>query len=147
MRWEDAWEGFPFDLPAVRALEQMRLDAAVTFLIGENGSGKSTLIEGLAAALRFDTEGGTVGSELGPRRIRDDGLAEALELERGPCKPRAGFFLRAESFFNVARRIDAADLAEIYGGTTLHGQSHGESFISLAANRFGGESLYLLDEP
>ena len=29
----------------------------------------------------------------------------------------------------------------------LHQQSHGQSFLALAANRFGGEGLYVLDEP
>ena len=29
----------------------------------------------------------------------------------------------------------------------LHRQSHGESFMALAENRFGGNGLYILDEP
>ncbi len=66
-------------------------------------------------------------------------------------KPRNGYFLRAESFFNVAQFIDsgnrfAPDLS-IYGDVPLNAQSHGESFLSLAANRFGAEGIYLLDEP
>ena len=68
-------------------------------------------------------------------------------IETGPHKPRAGFFLRAESFFNVAGVIDARDLTEVYGGRALNQQSHGESFLALATNRFGPESLFLLDEP
>lgn len=60
-----------------------------------------------------------------------------------------GFFLRAESFFNVATKIDEMDstLLQSYGGTSLHRQSHGESFLSLVQNRFGGNGLYILDEP
>lgn len=140
-------EGFPFELPAVAALGDLRFDVPVTFLVGENGSGKSTLVEALARALRFDEQGGTEGSELGPKHFADDPLGACLEVEQGPYKPRRSFFLRAESFFNTARRIDAEGLEGVYGGTGLHAQSHGESFLSLAANRFGGEGLYLLDEP
>jgi predicted ATPase len=139
--------GFPFDLPAVDDIEALQLDAPVTFLVGENGSGKSTIIEALARLMQFDLEGGTTGIELGPRRRADDPLAAALRPVRGSHKPRQSFFLRAESFFNVARRIDANDLASIYGGTGLHSQSHGESFLALAANRFGADGLYVLDEP
>ena len=66
-------------------------------------------------------------------------------------RPRNGYFLRAESFFNVARFVDsdalfAPDLS-LYGDTPLHEQSHGQSFLALAANRFAGEGLYVLDEP
>ncbi len=145
----DADDGdFRFEVPAVRALEALEFSAPITFLVGENGSGKSTLVEALARALRFDEQGGTEGGDLrGPKRFADDPLGEALELELGPHKPTRAFFLRAESFFNVAHRIDTEGLESVYGGTALHEQSHGESFIALAANRFGGEGLYLLDEP
>lgn len=140
-------DGFPFDLPAVAALDRLRFDMPVTFLVGENGSGKSTVVEALARALRFDEQGGTEGAELGYKQLADDPLGECLELEPGPHKPRQSFFLRAESFFNTARRIDAKGLESVYGGSGLHAQSHGESFLALAANRFGGQGLYLLDEP
>ena len=145
----DADDGdFRFRLPAVRALETIDFSTRVTFLVGENGSGKSTLIEALARALRFDEQGGTEGGDLrGPKRFADDPLGEALQLELGSHKPARAFFLRAESFFNLAHRIDAEGLDSVYGGRALHEQSHGESFIALAANRFGGEGLYLLDEP
>jgi predicted ATPase len=147
-RRPDLWgSGFPFDLPAVADVEELRLDAPVTFLVGENGSGKSTLIEAIARVLRFDEQGGTTGDELGMRQLAHDPLADALEPELGPNKPRSSFFLRAESFFNVAQRIDGKDLAEIYGGRGMHAQSHGESFPALAANRFGADGLYVLDEP
>jgi predicted ATPase len=144
----DGWgTGFPFDLPAVSHIELLNFDAPVTFLVGENGSGKSTLIEALARLMRFDVQGGTTGTELGPKQLAHDPLADALRPQLGPNKPRESFFLRAESFFNVARRIDANDLAAIYGGRGMHQQSHGESFLALAANRFGGDGLYILDEP
>lgn len=34
-----------------------------------------------------------------------------------------------------------------YGGVSLHNQSHGESFLALVQNRFGGNGMYILDEP
>ena len=113
----------PFDIPAVRDVASMRFDAPVTFLVGENGSGKSTLIEA------------------------HDPLAADLTSDVGPNKPRDAFFLRAESFFNVAARIDREELYSVYGGRVMHAQSHGESFLALAANRFGRDGLYVLDEP
>jgi len=140
---------FPFSVPAVADVARLRLDAPVTLLAGDNGSGKSTLIEALAAAIGFDPEGGEL-ERLGelPAVPRLDGpLAPIL----GENKPRTGYFLRAESFFNIAAFIDAKgkfspDLS-LYGDVPLHRQSHGESFLALATNRFGGESLYILDEP
>jgi len=67
-------------------------------------------------------------------------------------RPRDGFFLRAESYFNVGTEIERLDegsgaILEAYGGVSLHEQSHGESFLALAANRFRGHGLYILDEP
>ena len=118
-------------------------------LVGENGTGKSTLLEALAGALGFPPEGGPLpyAPQCRTRRIDASDLATMIEVDLGARKPRTAFFLRAESFFNVARSLDAHDLAEIYGGRDLLGQSHGESFLALAANRFGRDGLFLLDEP
>jgi predicted ATPase len=148
----DRWgTGFPYDVPALDAIERLRLDAPVTLLAGDNGSGKSTVVEAIAEAMGFAAEGGELerSGELPavPRGV----LGDALHPVLGRGRPRTGFFLRAESFFNVARFVDsgsqfAPDLS-LYGDTPLHSQSHGESFLALAANRFGGESLYVLDEP
>jgi len=144
-------DGFPFDLPAMLAIEQLRLDRPVTLLAGENGSGKSTILKALAEAIGFHVEGGELerSGELPavPRKV----LGEALDPLLTRSKPRNGYYLRAESFFNVAQFIDsgttyAPDLS-LYGDVPLHQQSHGESFLALAANRFGGVGLYLLDEP
>jgi predicted ATPase len=147
-----AWgEGFPFDVPAVAAIEEMRLDAPVTLLAGDNGTGKSTIIEAAAEAMGFAAEGGELerAGELPavPRAVLRGALAPVL----GSRKPRNGYFLRAESFFNVASFVDsqedfAPDLS-LYGDVPLHAQSHGQAFLALAAHRFAGESLYVLDEP
>ena len=66
-----------------------------------------------------------------------------------------GFFLRAESLFNVATDIErmnaeptlGSPVINSYGGRSLHEQSHGESFLALMLHRFGGNGLYILDEP
>jgi predicted ATPase len=114
-------------------------------------SGKSTIVEAVAAAMGFAAEGGELepAGELPavPRPVLDGALVPVL----GARKPRNGYFLRAESFFNIARLIDgdgifAPDLS-LYGDVPLHEQSHGQSFLALAANRFAGDSLYVLDEP
>jgi predicted ATPase len=140
-------DAFPFALPAVRGLEGgLDLHPQVTFLIGENGSGKSTIIEALAAKLDLDAEGGDtvmtfVAPDYGP-------LAEELVVVRGSRSPSMRYFLRAESFFNVAREVDAHDRAlEAHGGRPLHDMSHGESFLTLAVERFLPDGLFLLDEP
>jgi predicted ATPase len=143
---------FPFDVPAVAAVEGMDLSSPVTLLAGDNGTGKSTLIEAFAAAIGFDPQGGELerAGELPPvpRPVLGGELEPVLE---GWSKPRNGYFLRAESFFNVAAHVDSEgtfspDLS-LYGGMKLHQQSHGESFLALASNRFAGEGLYILDEP
>jgi predicted ATPase len=139
--------GYPFEIPAVGDVDSMAFDAPVTFLVGENGSGKSTLIEMLARVLKFDMQGGATDDDPFERQLGRNELAEALGPVLGPCKPRRGFFLRAESFFNAAARIDSKGGASVYGGRALHEQSHGESFLALAANRFGADGLYVLDEP
>jgi predicted ATPase len=144
-------DGFPFDVPAVEQVERLRLTKPVTLLAGDNGSGKSTLIEALAQAIGFAEEGGEL-ERLGERpAVPRVVLGGALEPVLSATKPRTGYFLRAESFFNVARFADSGgtfspDLS-LYGDKPLHEQSHGESFLALAANRFGGEGLYILDEP
>lgn len=145
---------YPFCLPAVRHLGRLEFDPAVTFIVGENGSGKSTLLEGLAVALGFNAEGGSKNFNFGTRDSHSC-LHEYLRVARGVRKPRDGYFLRAESFFNVATEIEKLDaepapappVIDSYGGRSLHEQSHGESFLTLLEQRFGGKGLYILDEP
>jgi len=146
--------GFPFSLSAVRDLESLKLDREVTFLVGENGSGKSTLLEALAVSAGFNAEGGSRNFNFASRASHSE-LHRHIRLVRGHRRPRTGFFLRAESFYNVATeierldRIDAASpaLTDAYGGGTLHERSHGEAFLQLLRHRFGPEGLYFLDEP
>jgi predicted ATPase len=166
--------GFPFSLPAVRSFDSMELDAPVTFFVGENGSGKSTLLEAIAAAAEIPALGATdvIASDAtlrGPRL-----LARALRLAWSP-KSRAGFFMRAEDFFNYGEfraRAWARELREkreLATGVTgplltddarhvdevgaqgfrrlFDAASHGESFMQLFEDRLRPRGLYLLDEP
>jgi predicted ATPase len=140
---------YPFTLPLVaglRAAGRLELDPAVTFLVGDNGTGKSTLIEAIAVAAGFNPEGGSTNFRFSTQATESD-LGKHLRLVRGITKPRTGFFLRAESFYNVATEIDRLDVVAGYGGRSLHERSHGESFLDLATHRFGRQGLYLLDEP
>ena len=142
----DSFERYPFCLPAVRTLDRLDLHPKVTFFVGENGSGKSTLLEAIAVSLGFNAEGGSKNFNFGTRRSHSE-LHEYLRVAKGFKRPRTGFFLRAESFFNVATEIDNLDVVDSYGGRSLHEQSHGESFLTLMTERFGGQGLYILDEP
>jgi predicted ATPase len=142
----ESFDRYPFCLPAVRSLEHLELHPKVTFLVGENGSGKSTLLEAIAVSLGFNAEGGTKNFRFGTRPSHSE-LHEYLRVAKGVKRPRDGFFLRAESFFNVATEVENLNVTEFYGGRSLHEQSHGESFLALLMNRFGGKGLYLLDEP
>lgn len=139
-------------LPVVRHLQRqgaLEFPAPVTFLVGENGTGKSTLLEAIAVACGFNAEGGTRNFNFSTRATHSP-LYRHITVSRA-ATPKDGFFLRAESFYNLASNIDNLDtdgtLLPSYGGVSLHRQSHGESFLSVVLNRFGGSGLYILDEP
>lgn len=152
--YERSVAGFPFDLPIIRSFESMAFHPQVTFLVGENGTGKSTLIEAIAMAWGFNAEGGSKNFNFSTHGSLSP-LSGLLKLSRSYRRPRDGFFLRAESFSNLATEIDRLDrepaggppVIQSYGGISLHHQSHGESFFSLIMNRFRGQGLYVLDEP
>jgi predicted ATPase len=144
---------YVFSLPVIKNLSQIDLNKRVTFFIGENGTGKSTLLEAIAINLGFNPEGGTRNFNFSSIETHSP-LYQYLTVIKGVKRSKDGFFLRAESFYNVASEVDR--LYEIkpsysflneYGGKSLHNQSHGESFMSLVANRFKANSLFILDEP
>lgn len=137
---------YPYCIPALRSLDSLSLDPHVTFLVGDNGSGKSTLLEAVAVAAGFNAEGGTQNFDFATRASHSD-LHEAIRLVRGITRPSSGFFLRAESFFNVATAIEQVGVLKSYGGVPLHEVSHGESFLAVLNHRFEPGGLYLLDEP
>jgi predicted ATPase len=135
---------FPFNIPAFSNGIDLMLNSTVTFLVGENGSGKSTLLEALAECCGFNPEGGSRDHYRAAFAERSP-LAQALRLSWQP-KVVDGFFLRAESFYNIATYLDEVSSLQRYGGKSLNAQSHGESFLSLFNHRFE-QGLYILDEP
>ena len=152
------------DIPALRQLGEMNeleLSEKVTFFVGENGTGKSTLLEAAAVAFGFNPEGGTLNFRFSTFDSHSR-LFEYMRLVKSWQRPRDGFFLRAESYYNVASYIEELDnqistaegyggssplIKASYGGKSLHEQSHGESFFAAMMNRFGGHGIYILDEP
>lgn len=149
-----SFDEYPFSIPAVRNLNKVAFHPAVTFLVGDNGAGKSTFLEAIATAWGFNAEGGSRNFRLATRGSHSS-LCDYLRLVKGVRRPKDGYFLRAESFFNVATEIEHLDkepsfgppIIDSYGGRSLHEQSHGESFFALLMHRFHGQGLYLLDEP
>ncbi len=155
----ESFENYPFNLAAVSALKiPVEFHESVTFIIGENGSGKSTLLEALAISQGFNPEGGTKNFNFSSKNSHSN-LNDYIRVAKSIKKPKTGFFLRAESFYNMATEIENLDnepsanalnlpsVINSYGGISLHEQSHGESFFALMKNRFGKEGLYILDEP
>jgi predicted ATPase len=140
------FEDYPFNIPAIRNLEKVLFHVNVTFLVGENGSGKSTILEALAVSLGLGAEGGTKNTQFHTSNTVSP-LHNALRLIRGVPKPKDAYFLRAESFYNVATYMDEVGYLDAYGGKSLHRQSHGESFMAVLLNKLRGNGIYLLDEP
>ena len=141
---EDDHPSYVMNIPALRSLEHFTFHRNLTFFCGENGSGKSTLLEALAIAHGLNPEGGTRNYSFS---TYDDYsvLREALRVSHGPYRPEWSYFLRAESFYNVAT---AAVREYNHDGrmTDYHARSHGESFLDfILDNR--REGLYLMDEP
>jgi len=147
-------DSYVFSLACIKNLGKLELNKKVTFFVGENGTGKSTLLEAIAVNMGFNPEGGTRNFNFASNETHSP-LYKYLTVVKGVKRPKDGFFLRAESFYNVATEVDRLDKLVItripfmdsYGGKSLHNQSHGESFMSLVLNRFGGNGLYILDEP
>ncbi|MCA0174126.1 AAA family ATPase [Bacillus sp. RAR_GA_16] len=145
---------FPFSLPAVQSLQKKLIfHPNVTYIVGENGMGKSTLLEGIAVALGMNPEGGTKNFNFSSYASHSN-LHQFLKVTRGVHKPDDLFFFRAETYYNLATTIEQLDregfgprIIDSYGGKSLHEQSHGESFFATFMYRFGGEGLYILDEP
>ena len=145
------WDKIPEDsylhgIEAISSLNALGLEQPVTFFTGENGTGKSTLLEAIAVACGFNPEGGTRNYRFSTYDSHSE-LSEAIGLIRNARKIRFGYFLRAESFYNVATREE--EYSKGPGGIPMHfhEMSHGESFLKLAQNFFLPGGLYLLDEP
>lgn len=132
-------------IEALRGLQQLEFTSPVTFFVGENGSGKSTLLEAIAIAAGFNPEGGTKNYAFSTYDSHSE-LCRAITLAKGYRRNHWGYFLRAESFYNVAtKEIEYADAG--HPSEKYHEKSHGESFLDVAQKQFGHQGLYLLDEP
>lgn len=158
INWDDVDpDSYLRAIPALAHLDDLDLDRPLTFFAGENGTGKSTLLEAIAVAYGFNPEGGTLNYRFQTYNDVSD-LCQAMRLQRSLSRPDTGYFLRAESFFNVASQAEVyrteGGFGEVpkevyyrrYGGRSFHEQSHGESFFALVSG-FDGHGLYLLDEP
>lgn len=154
------WEAVERDsyvrgIPSIASMGQLDFFGNVTFFVGENGSGKSTLLEAIAVGWGMNPEGGSSNYAFSTHDSHAT-LFEAMHIIRGLLKPRHAFFLRAESFYNVASKMEEYAQNGLggpeafyrqYGGRSLHDQSHGESFLAVIQNTFRDNGLYFLDEP
>ena len=147
-------DNYIYNLYVIKNFKKIEVEKPVTIFVGENGLGKSTLIEAIATKLGFNAEGGSRHFNFRTCQTESE-LNKYIKIIKGPYRPRDGYFLRAESFYNVASNIDELDkvkcsappISLAYGGKSLHNQSHGESFFSIFFKRFMGNGLYILDEP
>lgn len=147
INWDQIEQGsYLRGIAAIREVEQIPLTKPVTCFVGENGSGKSTLLEAIAVAYGFNPEGGTRNYNFSTFDSHSE-LCDAVRLTRGVRRAGWGYFLRAESFYNVATKED--EYSRGPGGIPqhYHEKSHGESFLQLAQNSFRPNGFYLLDEP
>ena len=133
-------------IPAISSTGRVDFTHSVTFFVGENGSGKSTLLEAIAIAYGFNPEGGTRNYSFSTHDSHSE-LCHALRLTRGIRKAGYGYFLRAESFYNVATKEEEYSRGPGGRPQHYHEKSHGESFLALAQNSFRANGFYLLDEP
>ena len=130
----------------------LEFTAPVTFLVGDNGSGKSTIIEAIADVCRINSAGGKAGTRYASTGAKTP-LGEVMDAEftaagwrlvAGPRRQRKGFFLRAETLFNLAQNVSGlpgfwdADLTQ---------RSHGEGFLTVLEAMFSEPGIYLMDEP
>ena len=133
-------------IPTIAGIRQMDFHKPVTFFVGENGSGKSTLLEAIAVDYGFNPEGGTKNYNFSTFDSHSE-LCDALRLSKGYKKAEWGYFLRAESFYNVATAEDEYSRLPNGKPQHFHEKSHGESFLAMAQENFKPNGLYLLDEP
>jgi len=151
----DDWNVYPFNLPYVRDL-RLQFSTPMTIIMGENGAGKSSLIEAIADVCRLPVEGGG-RPELDTRPDSDQPRSE---LARGlsasfATVPHDGFFVRAENLVRFADLLEAREHDpdyygnpyRLYGGRSMHKQSHGEAFLSIFRHRLESGGVIIMDEP
>jgi predicted ATPase len=141
---------YPFCLPFLRSGFELEFEQPITIIVGENGAGKSTILEGIAALAGYDDAGGGKGyrpidhshaiEAMGGR------LANALRASWLP-KITSGWFFRAESFFLVARYLDAAAIHSGGAPPDFLSHSHGEGFLRFFDERCNRQGIFIFDEP
>jgi len=130
---------------SIKNMNTLIFNKPITFFVGENGSGKSTLLEALAVEYGFNPEGGTKNYHFSTYDSHSE-LCNAIRITKGICRPKCGYFLRAESFYNVATKEEEyADIA--HPSEKYHERSHGESFLTIAQNYMRYDGIYIFDEP
>ena len=134
------------NIKALSGLERLDFHQPITFFTGENGSGKSTLLEAIAVSYGFNPEGGTKNYSFSTFDSHSE-LHQAIRLFRGPVRTQWGYFLRAESFYNVATKEEEYTEEDEAKAKHLHRRSHGESFLLTAQDNFRPHSVNLIDEP
>jgi predicted ATPase len=143
----DEPDAYPFDLPFLRSGFEFEFTQPITIIVGENGAGKSTLIEGIAVLAGYDDAGGGKGYHaVDHSQAREVMGGELLKALRAAWLPKVtqGWFFRAESFFDVARYLDAASTS----GPDFLSYSHGEGFLRFFEERCQGRhGIFFFDEP
>ena len=148
-----AWENITADsylrnIRTIAGIDSLTFNSPITFFVGENGSGKSTLLEAMAVAYGFNPEGGTVNYSFSTYDSHSE-LCDAVTLYKSFKKVYTGYYLRAESFYNVATKEEeySKDEKQEWKKLKLHKQSHGESFLTIIDKYFTSNGLFFLDEP
>ena len=146
IHWDDpAIERYVRDLEGLNKVNKLCFEKNIVLFAGENGTGKSTLLEAMAIASGFNPEGGTINYSFSTYDDHSH-LYEGLTITKDGSKPSFGYFLRAESFYNVATKEEEYSRGPNGKPQYLHQQSHGESFLNFILN-YNGQGLYFLDEP
>lgn len=148
INWEEVSNKniYPFNIRVIRNLKELRFNKNVTFLVGENGTGKSTILEAVAIKYGLNPEGGSSNFNFATFDSHSK-LYEYLTITTSGNIPKTKYFLRAESFYNVASTINNLNINDYYKGMDFHGCSHGEAFLELMKTRFYENGFYILDEP
>ncbi len=139
-------DAYPFVLPLFKKGFELDFDKAITIIVGENGAGKSTLLEGVAALAGYDDAGG--GKDYSAvdhsAAIEESGIALAAAL-RASWLPKItrGWFFKAETFFSVARYLDAVGSPS----ADFLSHSHGEGFLRFFEERCDRQGFFIFDEP
>jgi len=137
---------YPFCLPFLRDDFELSFDRPITIIVGENGAGKSTLLEGIAVLSGYDEAGGGRGyrpvDHSNSIEATGGELSKALRAGWLP-KITNGWFFKAESFFSVARYLDAVGSPS----ADFLSYSHGEGFMRFFEERCQRQGIFIFDEP